>query len=214
MPGEFSSKRHVLFDLDGTLVDSSAMHARAFVETLQPRHPGLAAAFRYPDHQGRPTLEVFRSLGVTDPAELSVLTRHKQQLYRDAVAAGRIAVFPGVPELLQRLHDAGRRLFIVTGASRDSTGRVLAAARLARFFAGITTADDVSPGKPAPGPYRHTLTRHRLAAADSLAVEDAASGVASAGAAGLTTVLVNTDLQLPGIRNVGPIARLGPMLLS
>ena len=213
MPGEFSFKRHLLFDLDGTLVDSSPAHAHAFVDTLRPRHPALAASFHYPAHQGRPTHEVFRSLGVSDEVEVAALTQGKQQLYRDALASGRAAVFPGVLDLLQRLFAARRQLFVVTGSSRVSTERVLAVTGLDRFLTGVTTADDASPGKPAPEPYRYTLTRYRLTAVECLAVEDAANGIESARAAGIDTVLVNTTIQVPGVLNAGPIARLAPLLL-
>ncbi|HVT73247.1 MAG TPA: HAD family phosphatase [Lacunisphaera sp.] len=212
MPGEFSSKRAILFDLDGTLVDSSPLHAAAFVASLQPRHAALARAFDYSRHQGRPTAEVFRSLGVSDE-EIAGLTRGKQERYRAAVAAGEVACFPGVPDLLARLHAAGRRLYVVTGASRRSTDQVLAGTGLARFFSGLITAEDTPRGKPAPDPYQQVVNRHGLRPADCLAVEDAANGIASARAAGLDAVLVNTDVHVPGIPNAGPVGRLAAWLL-
>lgn len=213
MLGEYSHKAHLLFDLDGTLVDSSHAHAAAFVATLRPDHPGLAARFDYPLHQGRPTIEVFRLLGLTDPAQIAALTVRKQQLYRTDLAASRVALFPGVRPLIQQLADAGKRLFVVTGASRASATQTLAATGLDRFFAGVTTADDVTPGKPDPAPYRHTLARHQLAADACLVIEDAANGVVSARSAGIDVVLVNTDLNIPGISNIGPVAALSSLVL-
>lgn len=213
MPGEYSHKDHLLFDLDGTLVDSTPAHAAAFVAALRPAHPALAAKFDYPAHQGRPTAEVFRLLGVSDPEQVAALTVSKQQHYRTELAAGRVALFPGVHSLLQQLANAGRQLYVVTGASRASTTQALAATGLDRFFSGVTTADDATPGKPDPTPYRHTLTRHRLAATACLVIEDAANGVASARGAGIDVVLVNTDLNLPSIPNFGPVAALSAHLL-
>jgi HAD superfamily hydrolase (TIGR01509 family) len=213
MPGEYSHKGHLLFDLDGTLVDSSPAHAAAFVAALRPDHPGLAARFDYPAHQGRPTAEVFRLLGLIDPAQVVALTARKQQMYRAELAAGRVTLFPGVRALLQQLAGAGRRLYVVTGASRASTTQALAATGLDVFFADVTTADDATPGKPDPAPYRHTLIRHHLTADTCLVIEDAANGVASARAAGIDVVLVNTNLNLPGIPNLGPVAALSAVLL-
>lgn len=213
MPGEYSHKTDLLFDLDGTLVDSSPAHAAAFVAALRPDHPKLAANFDYPSHQGRPTAEVFQLLGLCDPTQVTALTIRKQQLYKAALTAGQVALFPGVHDLLRQLAGAGRRLYVVTGASRASTTIALTATGLDVFLSGVTTAEDASPGKPDPAPFLHTLSRFRLAAADCLVIEDAANGVAAARGAGIDAVLVNTDLILPGTRNFGPVASLAAVLL-
>jgi len=213
MPGEFSHKRHLLFDLDGTLVDSSPAHAEAFVAALRPAHPELARRFDYPAHQGRPTSEVFASLGLTDAAEVAALTGRKQAFYRAAVAGGRVGLFPGVRSLLQDLLAAGRRLHVVTGASRGSTDAILECTGLRPLLTGIITAEDTGPGKPAPDPFLHVLRLHRLPPEACLVIEDAGNGVESARRAGLDVVLVNTGLQIPGVQNCGPIATLRSVLL-
>jgi HAD superfamily hydrolase (TIGR01509 family) len=212
MPGAYSSKRNFLFDLDGTLVDSSAAHARAFVDALAPAHPKLADNFEYPPFAGRPTREVFVALGLRDEPELTDLVYRKQQNYRAALERGDIAVFAGVVSLLEQLQKNGARLFVVTGASRVSTERVLEMTKLSRFFEGVIAAEDVSSGKPAPDPYLHTLTRYGLEKEDSLAIEDGRSGIVSAQKAGVEVVLIHTDLEIPGVRNVGDFATFTRLL--
>jgi HAD superfamily hydrolase (TIGR01509 family) len=202
MRDAYFSKRHFLFDLDGTLVDSSAAHARAFVDALTPSRPALAASFEYGPFAGRPTREVFLALGLQDEAEIFELIRRKQQLYRDTLDRGDVEVFPGAAVLLKRLLKKGARLFLVTGASRVSAERVLELTKLTSFFEGVTTADDVHSGKPAPGPYLYTLAKYGLEKQDCLAVEDGESGIAAARHAGVEAVLIQTDLELPGVRNV------------
>jgi len=202
MPGAFSSKRHFLFDLDGTLVDSTPAHARAFVEALAVAHPEVAGKFDYTPFAGRPTREVFLALGLRDEPELSELTRRKQENYRTAIERGEVEVFAGATQLLERLAQTGARLYLVTGASRISTERVLERTKLGRFFAGITTAEDVASGKPSPEAYLHTLARHGLEKQDCLVVEDGESGIAAAQGAGLDAVLIHTPLELPGVINV------------
>jgi HAD superfamily hydrolase (TIGR01509 family) len=211
MPGVFSSKRNFLFDLDGTLVDSTGLHAGAYREALKPIRPDLAAAFDYAPVAGRPTREIFRELGFHDP-ELTELTRRKQQLYAAAVERGEVIIFDGVIALLAQLHEQGRRLFVVTGGNRASVQRVLETTDLKTYFEGVTTADDVQTGKPSPEPFLYTLARHGLSAAESLVIEDAESGVRSALGAGLEAVLVHSTLQLPGVTNVGTFKNLAALL--
>ncbi len=202
MPGAYSSKRNFLFDLDGTLVDSSAAHARAFRDALTPGHPSLAKDFDYAPFAGRTTREVFFTLGLREEPELTDLIQRKQQNYRDAVERGEIAIFPGTLPLFDRLRQKGARLFLVTSASRRATERVLEFTKLARFFEGITTGDDVRFGKPSPEPFLHTLARYGLEKQDCLVIEDAESGIAAAQSAGLDAILVNTSLELPRVLNV------------
>lgn len=212
MPGGFSSKRHLLFDLDGTLVDSSAAHAWAFAEALRPKYPSLAGRFEYSRHLGRPTPDVFRSLGIHDASELEMLTMSKQTRYREAIARGAVDVFAGVHGLLKRAKASDRRLFIVTGASATSVRSVLSHTGLTGYFDGMVTAEDATVGKPSPIPYLHLLSQHHLAAADCVAIEDSEHGVSSATGAGIDAILVNTEVVLPGITNAGPIKDLAAVL--
>ncbi|MCE0522822.1 MAG: HAD family phosphatase [Methylacidiphilales bacterium] len=202
MPGAYSSKRHFLFDLDGTLVDSSAAHARAFVAALTPGGPALAKSFDYSRYAGRSTREVFLALGVRDEPELTELVRSKQQHYRAALERGDVELFAGTALLLERLRQKRSRLFLVTSASRVSTERVLELKELGHFFEGITTAEDVGFGKPSPELFLYTVARHGLEKQDCLVVEDGESGIAAARSAGLDAVLIHTKLELPGVPNV------------
>jgi HAD superfamily hydrolase (TIGR01509 family) len=188
-----TSARHLLFDLDGTLIDSVPAHTRAFVAALERVRPDLAGRFGYADVAGLTTRDAFTFLGLEPGPELDALVLRKQQLYREAFGRGEVQLFPGAEELLQRLHREGRRLYLVTGASRLSVERILEATQLAPLFSGVVTAEDVPRGKPAPDPYLHVLDRHQLRADDSLAIEDGAAGVESARAAGLEVVLLHSD---------------------
>lgn len=213
MPGAFSSKRNFLFDLDGTLVDSASAHARAYTGALRPGHSRLADSFDYASFAGRSTREVFQALGIADSG-LDDLTREKQRLYRAAWEAGEVELFPGAESLLRQLHEKGRRLFLVTGASRISARRVLDTTGLARLFEGVVAAEDAVPGKPSPDPYLHVLAAYGLKAGDCLAVEDGEHGVRSAQAAGIEVVLLHAPLDLPGVFPAKNCAHLADLLLE
>lgn len=94
MSGAFFSKRNLLFDLDGTLVNSTPAHARAFIDTLKDLHHELAKKFNYSDYAGRPTREVFKAIGFVQDVQLDEMTERKQQFYREAVDLGEVEVFP------------------------------------------------------------------------------------------------------------------------
>jgi HAD superfamily hydrolase (TIGR01509 family) len=208
MPGAFFSKRNVLFDLDGTLIDSSPAHARAFVETLAARHPDLAAKFDYAKVAGMRTRDTFAWLGITDEAEVTEMTRRKQALYRAAHDRGEVLLFPGAMQLVARLQAEDRRLCLVTGASRLSAQRILEVTGLLRYFSGMIAANDVERGKPAPDPYLDALATYKLNRAESVAIEDGEHGVQSARAAGIDVVTVNSEAGFPGTPHARDFAEL------
>jgi HAD superfamily hydrolase (TIGR01509 family) len=214
MPGAFSSKRNFLFDLDGTLIDSSPTHIRAYTDALGDEYPTLAEEFDYPRFAGCPTREVFLALGLGQEPELTNLVQRKQRLYREALHRGEVAGFPGAEKLLQQLVEKGRRLFVVTGASRGSVQSALKLTGLDRFFEGVVSADDAPLGKPDPQPYLHALKKFGLTPGDCLAIEDGEGGVRSAQGAGIEVVLLHVPLRISGVANVRDFDHLAALLLE
>ncbi|MES9540550.1 MULTISPECIES: HAD family phosphatase [unclassified Actinomadura] len=195
--GALAGRRVWLCDLDGTLVDSGPAHEAAFRAALAEVAPALAGGFRYGDHAGAATEDVAAALGLAS-GDAERFVRRKRRIYRAGVAAGRVAVFPGAHRLLGRLSERGRAVYLVTGGSRGSVERVLAAASLRRYFTDVLTGDDVPCGKPDPAFYLAACHRWGVDAADAVAVEDSAHGVASAVGAGLPTLQVHAAEPAPG----------------
>jgi len=185
--------RNLLFDLDGTLVDSTPLHEWAYRQALQEYAPELLERFDYSSIAGWTTLHAFQQLGVAEPVDRVV--KRKQALYREAVHAGRLEAFPGAREGLAAAARAGHRLYLVTSASRAGAEVALARSELSSFFEGTVTADDCQQGKPNPEPYLLCLSRYQLSAAESLAVEDSDGGASAARAAGLQVARVHS----PGV---------------
>jgi len=179
-----------LFDLDGTLVDSSPVHAHAYRQVLADRHPDLMAGFDYSAVSGLTTLDAFRKLGLDDNQSQEA-TLAKQGLYREAVRAGAVRALPGAGALLENIKTRGAAIAIVTSASRASATRTLEGTELLAFTDALITADDVIRGKPDPEPYRTALARLNANPAKAVAVEDALSGIAAAHAAGVKVIGVH-----------------------
>ena len=181
----------ILFDLDGTLVDSNACHERAYLKVLRPRLPDLAARFDYEPCKGRRTRDALRDMGLTDEALIEEINAAKQQAYRDLVDEGAVVFLPGARELLSELRGSGKRLFLVTGGSARSTAQVLGRLAIAEWFEAMVTADDIVNSKPAPDCWIQCLAAARVDATRAVALEDARNGIVSARAAGVEAIGVN-----------------------
>ncbi|HKD08987.1 MAG TPA: HAD family phosphatase [Bryobacteraceae bacterium] len=181
----------ILFDLDGTLVDSNACHERAYLTVLRPRLPELAARFDYEPCKGRRTRDALRDMGLSDEALIEEINAAKQQAYRDLVDEGAVVFLPGARELLSELRGRGKRLFLVTGGSARSTAQVLGRLGIADWFEALVTADDIVHSKPAPDCWIQCLAAARVEASRAVAIEDARNGIISARAAGIDAIGVN-----------------------
>jgi sugar-phosphatase len=171
----------VLFDMDGTLIDSMAGSLQAWARwaTEHDVDPAYLA-----DLGGRPAAQVIPALLTADRvADALARIEHLE----NEVAAEGIELLPGTAEALAALPPD--RVAIVTSCTRTLLAARLAGSQLPRPRE-IVTFDDVEHGKPAPDPF--LLGARRLGAdpARCLAVEDAPAGLASARAAGCTTLAV------------------------
>ena len=189
---------HVVFDMDGVIVDSEPTHERANLEyaaTLGVAYDARLAG----DMMGR------RVRDLTDALALEV------GLPPDEVFAGREAVFwrllderlepmPGLHAAIDKLAGAGLSLAVASSGTRAYVEHVLNRLGVRTAFSAVVSGEDVVHGKPDPEIY--LLAAERLAAdpADCVAVEDTTHGIASARAAGMRTVAVrhplNADLDL------------------
>jgi HAD superfamily hydrolase (TIGR01509 family) len=184
-------KTAFLFDLDGTLVDSSGLHERVFREVLSEYAPELLAHFDYESLKGKSTAESFWDLGIVEASTLETMVNEKQLRYRAAIRGGELSLMPGALETLETLRQLAKRLFVVTGGSRRSVETALAATGIRDFFEDIVTSDDVVSGKPDPDAFLLCLERSGVSAADAVGIEDALNGVEACRAAELDVVLVN-----------------------
>jgi HAD superfamily hydrolase (TIGR01509 family) len=190
-------KRLLIFDLDGTLVDSSPLHARAFTQAFAP----FGIAVDYAKIAGL-TTESAVDL-IANRANL-VLTREERralvQCKRDlalALIKAELKPIPGAPAFVQA---AGRRWSraLCTSASRTNADAALRKAGLDGCFNWIVTANDITRGKPDPEIFLAALHQTGIAAADALVFEDAPSGLAAAAAAGIDAIEVVVDRARPG----------------
>jgi HAD superfamily hydrolase (TIGR01509 family) len=181
---------HFLFDLDGTLVDSSPLHEAAYRSVLAQHRPDLLAGFEYRDVAGLSTPNAFIRIGVKE-SELTALTTAKQAHYRASLTD--LKALPGARNLLEILRDRGAHVAVVSSASRVAALGALAVTGLAPWTGILIAAEDVAAAKPAPDPYLAALRQLDAKPSHSVAIEDAPSGIASARAAGLRVIGLHHD---------------------
>jgi HAD superfamily hydrolase (TIGR01509 family) len=184
-----SRKRLLIFDLDGTLVDSSPLHARAFAETFAPH----GVEIDYPRIAGMTTAAAVDRLAAEagldlDEAEKAGLVGAKRKRGLELIGQ-ELAAIEGAPDFVRAA--AGRfRLALCTSGSRRSVETALARVGLAGCFDPEITADDVRHGKPDPEAFLQALGRAEAIAEEALIFEDADSGIAAAAAAGIDALRV------------------------
>jgi HAD superfamily hydrolase (TIGR01509 family) len=182
----------VVFDLDGTLIDSEALVLESY----------MAAADR---HRVPFSHEQFLSLvgRSREQSSARMMEFFGQDFplasFYDAVSnhiGDRAAPLkPGVAELLEHLDQSRLPYALATSSGPGWVTKHFAAHKLENRFRHIVTRDDVANGKPHPEPYLKASTALGYSPADILAVEDSPTGIRSAHAAGLMAVLIPDLIQ-------------------
>jgi len=189
--------RAVLWDLDGTLVDSEDYHWQSWRDALEPE--GLAITYeQFLASFGKKNDPIMREwLGAGYTAERAMrLADAKEADYRRLVGAHGLTALPGAREWLTALHAAGWKQAIVTSAPLANAEIMLRALDMTPLFEAIVTAEDVSHGKPDPEVFLAAAARLGVPPARCIVVEDAAAGVEGARRAGMKSVGVSRRVTL------------------
>jgi len=200
-----------LWDLDGTLVDSAEYHWIAWRDTLAGEGISITCD-QFLESFGQkndrilstwlpdgPSAETIRRIGDAKEAE-----------YRRLALAHGLAPLPGAAQWVARLRSAGWRQAIASSAPRRNVDVMLQALGLEDHFDAVTSAEDVTAGKPDPQVFLAAASRLNVEASRCVVVEDAAAGIEAARRAGMRSVGVSRGERLDADVSVSSLELLPP----
>ncbi|MTH53775.1 pyrophosphatase PpaX [Bacillus mangrovi] len=143
----------ILFDLDGTLINTNELIIESFLHTLHHYKPGEYSREKVLPFIGPTLYETFNSVHPEKADEMVKVYRKFNHEQHDAL----VTEFATVYETVEKLHAAGYKLGIVTTKIRDTVNMGLKLTKLDRFFDVVVTLDDVEHAKPHPEPVLKAL---------------------------------------------------------
>jgi HAD superfamily hydrolase (TIGR01509 family) len=207
--------RALIFDFDGVIADTEPIHFAAFRKVLAEMGVVLTETDYYANYLGYDDKGCFAAALAANgrpapPATIADLVARKAHAYMEHIRR-HLVVFPGVRELV-RDAAARYRLAIASGALRHEIEFILEHAGIRKEFAHITSAEDVTRGKPDPEGFLHalaSLNRQRpddpLTAADCLVIEDSIPGIRAARAAGMKVLAVANTHTVQDLREADAV---------
>lgn len=197
----------VLFDIDGTLVDSNDSHVRAWIEAFKAIGADVDASTIH-DQIGKGT-------DMLVPALMPGLSQTEQDRLGEAHGAAfkanyleRVQPFAGARDLLARVRQSGRKVVLASSASRDELEHYVDLLDARGIVEETTSADDVEHSKPAPDIFAAALRKAAPASPDEvLVVGDSPYDVEAAASCGIATVALRSGkFSDDRLRDAGAIA--------
>ncbi len=192
--------RAVIFDFDGVIADTEPLHFEGLRRTLADIGITLTEADYYANYLGFDDRGcILEALRVNQrPATGSLIhdLMHKKAAAYLASIKDHLVIFPGVREFVEETA-ATYPIAIASGALRPEIELILEQAGIRKVFRHITSAEDVTKGKPDPQPFLHALAALNQQSASSpvlpascLVIEDSLPGIRAAKSAGMKVLAV------------------------
>lgn len=207
----------MIFDFDGVIADTEPLHFASFRQTLAEIGIGLTEADYYANYLGYDDRGCFLAALTahqhpTDPIALAQLMQRKARAYLESVK-DHLVIFPGVREFVREA-SAAYPLAIASGALRHEIEVILEQAGLRKEFLHITSAEDVTRGKPDPQPFLqalNALNRQRqeqaITAESCLVIEDSIPGIRGAKIAGMKVLAVANTHTIQDLHEAHAVAQ-------
>lgn len=182
----------LIWDMDGTLVDTAALHWAAWQQLAgELGIPFTAEHFRVTFGWRNPEIFEYLAPGRWTPAEMLALGERKEQAYRHAAERHGVSLLPGVRPLLEAAAKEGLKQAIGSSAPRANLDLILDLTASRSYFRAVVSGEDTQRGKPDPEVFLLAAARLGAGPAECVVIEDAVAGVQAARSAGMRCVAIS-----------------------
>ena len=186
----------ILFDFDGVIVDSEALHHRAYEVALAPHGVSSIPLEIYADRFSNRGLGLEYCVQQVRGLDVRELKRRKDRVFQEILETDA-RLLPGVADVLGDLAER-RPLALATGSNREAVTLVLRRFNLLGFFRAVIGREDYDRDKPAPDAFLRACESLGEPPASCLAVEDSYKGLCAARAAAIACVVIPNDYTRNG----------------
>jgi beta-phosphoglucomutase len=183
-------RRAILWDLDGTIVNSEPYHRLAWREIFAQQGVNFNEdIFQF--GFGRRNDEIickYFGQNLSQP-EIDAIAAKKEETFRRLIK-DNIKAFPGTVELIKLLAGAGFQIAIVSSTPIENVRLITEALGIKKYFKFFITGKDVTEGKPSPQGFLLAAQKLKLKPEDCVVMEDAVAGVKAAKSAGMYCIAV------------------------
>lgn len=192
----------ILFDLDGTIVNTDPIHYQAWQQMLWKYNIEIDEVFYKSRISGRLNPEIIKDiLPELSIAEGNKFADEKEALFRQL--ASHLQPLDGFAELIAWTEAHKLKRALVTNAPRLNAEFMLEVLGITEVFEQIVLADDCVAGKPDPAPYQVALSKLKITAEAAIALEDSPSGIRAAVGADIQTIGIASTHNPKVLQEVG-----------
>ena len=201
---DISHVKAVIFDMDGTLLESEHIWGEAKQEIAQCAGKNITDD-ELKQYIGRGLNDFIDE--VLEPATLKQRTELNQKIKENVLKdyGSKIRVIDGAVDIVNAFSSAGMRIAICSSGPLQAIENSLLALNVAELVEVVVSGETLCLGKPNPLPYLHTLEKLDVEARNAIVFEDTISGLKSATAAGITTIVVGNHPNNPIFSNASLI---------
>lgn len=194
----------ILYDLDGTIVNTDPLHYRVWQKLLQEYDIEIDEEFYKNRMSGRLNPQIVQDLMPELSKEaVQQFSALKEARFREV--AGTLTPLPGLLNTIAWATDCGLKQAVVTNAPRENADYMLKVLNLQTAFARVVVSEELGIAKPDPAPYQYILKEFDVNPGEAVAFEDSPSGMRSAVTAGIKTVGIASSQEPAELYELGAV---------
>lgn len=204
--------RAVLWDLDGTIADSAALHYRAW-QAIMDRYGVYYTYQMFIDEFGRNNAEILtKHFDAADPATIQRISQEKEADFRALLTPGALQPLPGVMTWLAHFRQQGIVQVVGSSGAMANIAAMVRALDIGDYFLALVTGTHLPKGKPDPTIFLRCAAVAGVAPAHCLVIEDSIHGIEAAQRAGMRSVAVGALAGSAALRTLCANAAAPPCL--